>query len=182
MINLAREKIGFNWLFCFTSILLFAIIYLIKPELGLRSWQYFTNLIFKILPVLLFVFVLLFISHLLIQPKHITKYLGHKLSLISWLIAIIGGIISSGPIYMWYPMLADLKEKGMKNSLIVTFIYARAIKIPLMPMLIYYFGWLYVLILTIYLIIFSVINGLIVDKLLHKHSSNTALAPTQKQA
>lgn len=166
MINFLREKIGFNWFFCLISILLFITVYLVKPSLGLESWGYFTGLIVKIIPILLFIFILLFTSHLFIQPKFIVKYLGQKLSFTSWFLTIVGGIISSGPVYMWYPLLADLRKKGMKNSLIATFIYARAIKIPLLPMLIYYFSWLYVVILMIYMIIFSVINGLLVEKFL----------------
>ena len=166
MINFLREKIDFNWFFYFASILLFIIICLAKPPMGLTAWNYFIGSIIKITPVLFFIFVLLFLSHLLIQPKFIVKYLGQKLSFTSWLFTIVGGIISSGPVYMWYPLLADLRKKGMKNSLVVAFIYARAIKIPLLPMLIYYFSWLYVVILMIYVIIFSVINGLLVEKFL----------------
>ena len=166
MINLIREKIQFSWLFCLVSVLLFDAVYLIKPSLGVEAGSYFISLIIKIIPILFFVFILLFISHLLIKPKFITKYLGQKPSFSGWLLTLAGGIISSGPVYMWYPLLADLKKRGMRNSLMAAFIYARAIKIPLWPLLIYYFGWLYALILTIYLIVFSVINGLVVEKLL----------------
>jgi len=83
-----------------------------------------------------------------------------------WLIAIFGGILSTGPIYLWYPLLSDLKEKGMKDSFIATFLYNRAVKIPLMPMMIFYFGISFTAILTIYIVIFSIINGFCVDKLL----------------
>jgi len=59
-----------------------------------------------------------------------------------------------------------LKEKGMKDSFIATFLYNRAVKIPLMPMMIFYFGISFTAILTIYIVIFSIINGFCVDKLL----------------
>jgi uncharacterized membrane protein YraQ (UPF0718 family) len=64
---------------------------------------------------------------------------------------------------MWYPLLSDLKEKGMKDSLIAAFLYNRAIKIPLLPMMIYYFGWPFALILSIYQVLFSVVNGILVQ-------------------
>jgi uncharacterized membrane protein YraQ (UPF0718 family) len=70
-----------------------------------------------------------------------------------------------GSAYIWYIFLKDLKQKGMKTSLIVAFLYNRAIKIPLLPMMIYYFGYPLTIILTIYMIIFSVINGLVVEKM-----------------
>ena len=84
------------------------------------------------------------------------------------MIAIFGGIISTGPIYLWYPLLSDLKEKGMKDSFIAAFLYNRAVKIPLMPMMIFYFGIRFTVILTIYIVIFSMINGFCVEKLLFK--------------
>jgi uncharacterized membrane protein YraQ (UPF0718 family) len=92
------------------------------------------------------------------------KFLGEKSGIKGFIFAVIGGILSLGPIYMWYPMLFDLRKKGMKSSLIAIFLYNRAIKIPLLPMMIYYFGPMFTLILTIYMIIFSVINGLIVER------------------
>jgi uncharacterized membrane protein YraQ (UPF0718 family) len=76
-----------------------------------------------------------------------------------------GGIASSGPIYMWYPLLSDLKEKGMRDSLIAAFLYNRAIKIPLLPMMVHYFGWDFTFALSIYMVLFSVVNGVIVQYL-----------------
>jgi len=77
----------------------------------------------------------------------------------------VGGILSSGPVYVWYPLLADLREEGMRDSLVAAFMYARAIKIPMIPLLVYYFGWNFTLLFTLYLLIFSVLNGLLVERL-----------------
>lgn len=100
-----------------------------------------------------------------ITPKRIKKYIGHKTSLRSWFIAIITGIVSTGPIYMWYPMLRELRDKGIGNGFVATFLYNRAIKIPLIPMIIFYFGVKFTIILTIVMIIFSVIQGMIIEKM-----------------
>ena len=79
---------------------------------------------------------------------------------------IIGGILSSGPIYMWYPLLADLKHKGLSYGLIACFLYNRAIKIPLLPLAIIYFSWRYLFILTFVMIFMSILQGLIINKLM----------------
>lgn len=170
--NQLKEKISFQWLFCLIMIIIFGLVFLLNPNIGNQSWQYFIGLIKKIAPLLLIVFALLFILNLAIQPKTVIKYLGGKSGIKGWLIAIIGGIISSGPIYLWYPLLADLKEMGTRHSLIAAFLYNRAIKIPFMPVLVFYFGWTFTVVLTFYLIIFSIINGLVVEKLL-KYNPNT---------
>jgi uncharacterized membrane protein YraQ (UPF0718 family) len=70
-----------------------------------------------------------------------------------------------GSIYLWYPLLKELSEKGMKKGLIATFLYNRAVKIPLLPLMVYYFGWLFTLFLTLYMIIFSVFLGIIMDRI-----------------
>jgi uncharacterized membrane protein YraQ (UPF0718 family) len=67
---------------------------------------------------------------------------------------------------MWYPLLADLKEKGLSHGLIACFLYNRAIKIPLLPLLIFYFNWQFVIVLTIVMIGASLIQGIFVNKLM----------------
>ena len=143
--------------------LIFAVV---NMPLILSSLNTFISLVISILPILVIVFLLMFISNLFLSSKRITKLLGSESGIKGYIFSVIFGILSAGPIYMWYPLLSDLKDKGVKNSLIVVFLYNRAVKIPLLPMMIYYFGSLFVLILTIYMVIFSIINGLIIDKLL----------------
>ena len=79
------------------------------------------------------------------------------------LLAICTGILSHGPIYAWYPLLRDLRDQGMKSSLIAVFLYNRAIKIPLLPLIIYYFAIPFVAILTGYMIIASIVQAQIVQ-------------------
>ena len=70
-----------------------------------------------------------------------------------------------GPIYPWYAMLSELRQKGMRNALIAAFLYSRAVKLPLLPLMIHYFGVAYTLVLCLYLIVFSIISGIVVEKL-----------------
>ena len=126
----------------------------------------FAALAEKIVPVLVFVFALTFLSNLFLDPKKINKLVGEGAGIKGWIMSIAGGILSTGPIYMWYPLLGDLKKKGMRDGFIAAFLYNRAVKIPMLPMMIYYFGLSFTAILTGYMILFSVINGIFVEKLL----------------
>ena len=125
----------------------------------------FGKLILRIFPILILIFGIMFLTNLLFEAKSIVKILGRASGFRGWILAISGGIISSGPIYMWYPLLGDLKERGMKDSLIAAFLYSRAIKIPLIPMMVHYFGWPFTIVLSVYMVLFSVINGLAVERL-----------------
>lgn len=66
-----------------------------------------------------------------------------------WIFSIVAGILSIGPIYVWYPLLSDLREKGMRTSFMGTFLYNCSVKLPLLPIMIYYFESIYTLILTV---------------------------------
>lgn len=168
--NILRKilnKVGGNWLFLIIVVFAYFIVALIDIELYKKSIAVFLNLFWTILPILGLVFGLIFISNLVMESKFIIKYLGQGAGAKGWLIAITGGILSHGPIYMWYPLLADLKEKGVKISYITAFLYNRAVKIPLIPLMIFYFSLPFVVVLSSYMIIFSIINGVAVEKIIN---------------
>jgi uncharacterized membrane protein YraQ (UPF0718 family) len=79
------------------------------------------------------------------------------------------GIISTGPIYAWYPMLKELNEKGAGSSSIAVFLNSRAVKPFLLPIMIAYFGCLYVAILTVFTITGALVAGYIVGALVEKN-------------
>lgn len=161
-----KKVISSNLIFFLVVLIGAFVIYIINPTLAEEAFSQFFSLLKKIGPILLFVFALVFAFNLFINPKVIAKYMGSEKGFSGWLISIAAGIMSMGNIYIWYPLLADLREKGMKDSLIVTFLYNRSIKLPLVPFIIHYFGLPFMIILTVYIVIFSIINGLLVDKLI----------------
>jgi uncharacterized membrane protein YraQ (UPF0718 family) len=162
------KKIGANWLFLIAVALLYAILAVWNLDVVLAALGVFLGLLKRILPVLGIVFALLFLSNLFLNPKIVARYLGKGANRRGWPVAIIAGIVSMGPIYLWYPLLGDLRAKGMREALIATFLYNRAVKIPLLPMMIYYFGLRLVVIVTVLMILFSVLNGLLVERFLSK--------------
>ncbi|PIP28328.1 MAG: hypothetical protein COX29_01620 [Candidatus Moranbacteria bacterium CG23_combo_of_CG06-09_8_20_14_all_35_22] len=53
----------------------------------------------------------------------------------------------------------------MKISLIATFLSNRNIQPAFIPAMAYYFGWQYTIVVSISVIIFSVLNGFLVEKI-----------------
>lgn len=105
------------------------------------------------------------ITHYFITPEFITKHFAES-GIKKWIFIIIGGILSTGPIYMWYPLLADFRKKGVQYGYIAAFLYSRAIKIPLLPVVLFYFSMKYVIILTVVMIVMSVMQGITVNRIL----------------
>ena len=158
------KKIGAHWLFLIAVILLYLILGLWDLQITVAALKVFLDLLKKVLPVLGIVFALIFLSNLLLNPKIVSRYLGRGAKSSAWPVAVVAGILSMGPIYLWYPLLGELKAKGMRDALIAAFLYNRSVKIPLLPVMIYYFGLRVVVILTVFMILFSIANGLIVER------------------
>jgi len=157
------EKFGASWIFFIAVVTIYLVVCLIDVGVAVDSLSNFSSLFFKILPTIVAVFILIFVFNLFVDPKTLVKYLGSGSGVVGWLVAIVGGIISTGPIYMWYPLLSDLKEKGVRTALLATFLYSRAIKPALLPLMIHYFGLAFAVIVCIYIGIFSIINGGLVE-------------------
>ncbi|OOZ42991.1 hypothetical protein BOW37_12490 [Solemya velum gill symbiont] len=161
-----QQKGRGGWLFLGLVLAGYGLFYLVKPDEISQALTFFTHVMRQVLPVLGIVFLLLFISNLLLKPKWIKRYLGKESGTKGWGMAVLGGILSIGPVYVWYEVLAELKTKGMRTALVATFLYSRAVKLPLLPLMIYYFGLTYTLVLCLYLVVFSVINGILIERLM----------------
>jgi uncharacterized membrane protein YraQ (UPF0718 family) len=156
-----KRSVRGGWLFLMVMLLVYGAIALLDPSLAARSLSFFTRVLIQILPVLALVFILFVLFNLMLTPERIRNYVGKTSGLKGWLLAMAGGIFSTGPIYPWYILLGELKQQGMKPSLAAVFLYSRAIKLPLFPFLVHYFGVQYTLILSLYLIFFSLLSGVI---------------------
>jgi len=159
------RQINVSWYFLIAVILVYIILAFINFSLFSSSLKFFFNLIIKIVPIFILILILMVITNYFITPKLITRYFKAP-GIKKWLFVVIAGILSTGPIYMWYPLLAELKEKGINYGFIATFLYSRAIKIWLLPVIIFYFSLKYVIILTIVMIVFSTIQGITINKIL----------------
>ncbi len=160
-----RNKTG-KWngiYFLAVVLLLYFCTAFFQPENIQKSITMSKNMLIHILPVLLLIVCLMGIINYFVNPKAVSKYVGKGSGIKGYFFAIAAGILSHGPIYAWYPLMRDLRNQGMKSGLIAIFLYSRAIKIPLLPMLIYYFGIQFVVILTFYMIIAAILQGEIIQ-------------------
>ena len=121
------------------------------------------NVLLKLIPIFLIIIVFMGVMDYYIDSRTLSKYLGKKSGLTGWIIAISGGILSHGSIYVWYPFMKDLRDQGMKSGFVAVFLYNRAVKIPLLPLMIYYFGHFFVIALLVVIILGSIVEGLLIE-------------------
>lgn len=150
--------------------IVYLIVFLFNKELfNLATFQTF-SMFMKILPLLVFVFLIMVVVNLFIESGKIKKHLGESSGAKGWINATIAGILISGPPYILYPLLKELKSGGMKDSLLAVFLFNRNVKIPFVPVMIVYFGLVYTIVISVYIIVFSIFNGILIGQIMKKNN------------
>ncbi len=167
-----NEKGGFRGIYFLSFIIfLYLLIYVFFPEKVQQSLMASLNLLIKLLPLIVVVIFIMGIVDYVMKPKAVMRHMGEGSGKKAWLLAISTGIIIHGPGYAWYPLLKDLKEHGMRDGLVAAFLYSRAIKLPLLPMMVYYFGLKFTIILVVYMLLASILEGVAIDIILRNKTS-----------
>ena len=148
--------------FLFFVLILYVIAGTIDHQVALQSFQNTLVLFLKILPLLVFIFFLNALVNKYLRPEIVEKHIGEKRGWAKIFYAIILGIIISGPPYLLYPMLGDLRKKGAGRDFLAIMLFNRNVKIPFVPLMIYYFGLSYTVVVSVLIIVFSVLNGYLV--------------------
>ncbi len=144
-------------------ILTYVILFFMDPENAKHAVFEGLQVLKMVLPIILVVFFLTGLVNITVDKEKISRHFGKESGMKGWFYAIVAGILSHGPTYVWYPFLQNLREHGAKDSLIFAFLYARAIKIPWIPLMISYFGWVFTLFFSLYIIIGALLQGMIVE-------------------
>ena len=119
----------------------------------------------ELLPVFPLIILLTALIDRYFDAKRFSAHLGDEGGWRGWAMALGAGVISHGPMYAWYPMLETLKAQGLCNGYIATFFYARSVKVPLLPIMVDYFGLAFTLVLTFYILLASLLQGVVIEKL-----------------
>ena len=143
-------------------ILAYIVLYIFYPEKTYNAIVYVIGIIKEILPILLFVYVFMF-AFSFINEKKLKAYIEKAPAAAKYLLLSALGTLSHGPIFAWYPFLKELYQKGISKGAVGTFLYSRGIKLTLLPMLVSFFDLKFAVILTITTLLFSIIEGIVID-------------------
>ena len=144
----------------------YLVLFFINSEKAATALQQGNSVLLKLIPIFLTVIVLTAVINYFLRPQQIVKHFGKESGAIGWFYALFGGVISHGPMYAWYPMLQDMKNNGLRDGLIATFLYARAIKLPLLPLMIDYFGLIFTTVLSVYILVGAYLQGRCIEYIL----------------
>ncbi|WP_456433865.1 permease [Nitratifractor sp.] len=118
-----------------------------------------------ILPILAVVIVISAAIFWRFDPREFAKRMERHGAKKRRLFALVAGVLSHGPMYAWYPLIGDLRRHGVGDGEIATFFFARAVKVPIFPLMVHYFGWPFSVFLTLYILVGAWIQGILVDRI-----------------
>jgi uncharacterized membrane protein YraQ (UPF0718 family) len=122
----------------------------------------------EIIPILLLAYIAVFLINLFVSPERIKRHLGHDSGFRGWIYASLGSILFSGPPYVILPILGELKNHGMRYSFITVSLNNRNVQPAFLPVMIYYFGLPFTAIISVYILIFAILSGMIMGKLMSR--------------
>lgn len=168
MFQKIKDRIGWNWLFLIFILIIFFWIWIFNFSLSKIIFTDFINFFIKLLPVLFLVYFFIFIFSFVLETKKIKNFLENWWFFTKLFFSVFWWILSSGPLYLWYPLLKDLKNKWLTDGHIASFVYARAIKIPMIFLMISYFSLKFTIIFNVILFFLAFLIWPIFNILINK--------------
>jgi uncharacterized membrane protein YraQ (UPF0718 family) len=166
-----------GWLFLLCVVAALGVVAIVDADLAVESFRQAWTLTVKLAPLFILVILMMALSETFLDARWIGRWVGHSSGPRGWLIALAAGTLSVGPMHVWVAILQDLRAKGMREGLIAAFLFSRTIQIFFLPLIIGYFGWTFTLILTVQVVIFAIVNGLLIDYLLARNVVRAPLDP-----
>ena len=149
--------------FLIIVLIFYILLLLFDTQTSLIALQQSSLIFLKLIPIFVLVIILNALINYLLKPKQIMKHFGKDSGSRGMFYTLLGGVMSHGSMYAWYGMLEDMRSHGLKDGLIATFLYARAVKLPLLPFMVDMFGLLFTIVMTLYILVFAIVQGIIVD-------------------
>jgi len=160
------KKIREN-LFLTVVVLIYAVLLVVKPTMGLESLNnsaYYLKEMLVIMPV---IFILTALLDTWIPKEKIIQYLGKDSRAKGIFLSFVIGSISAGPIYAAFPMCVMLHKKGasIKNLIIILSSWA-ATKVPMLLNEAKFLGVKFMIIRWILTVLAIIIFSWIADKII----------------
>jgi len=143
-------------------VVLYVGTFFVAPEFAREALRGFGESMARILPLLLLVFIIMFLSFLWVKGDFIRRHLGRESGWKGWFYAIVGSIATPAPPYILFPLLGEYKKQGMTPALLAIFLNVRSYPPAFVPVMAYYFGWTYTIIFGVYVFAFAYISALVI--------------------
>lgn len=102
------KPFAFRGQYLFLSVVvLYGVFFWVNSTVAQRAMQKSSTILWKIVPIFVFVILFTALLNFLLQPKKVTRHLGRESGIKGWFWALTAGVLSHGPMYAWYPLIQD---------------------------------------------------------------------------
>lgn len=163
-----KKKISGGVKFFLAMLVVWAVIAVFDWDFFMQIAGNFGEMLRRVIPIMILVYVVMFLMNVFVRPEHIQKHLGRESGFKGWAYSVLSGILIPSPPYIIFPLLGDFQKQGMKNSLIVSFLYNRNLQITFLPVMAFYFGVSFTIVVSVYIFLFAILSGILLERIIDK--------------
>lgn len=97
-----KESAWKAYIFLLVVVILYLIAFFFDFDKTAGALQFSLNMLKKLVPILTVVSAFMFLNNLLVKPSWVKNHVGDDSGWKGMFIAVVGGTLSMGPIYVWY--------------------------------------------------------------------------------
>ena len=178
-----KRKMILNWTVLALIIVGSVLLLLIFPDKKDDVVRVSMDFLIEMILILPAVMILLGLFAVWVPRDIVVKFLGRVSGVKGVVHSIILGALPTGPLYIAFPIAAALLRKGAKVSNIIIFLSAWAcIKIPQELVELQFLGARFMALRLILTIIFVIIMGLIIEKMMKLGDEKDIMVTTAKKS
>jgi len=148
-----------RWGFLLATAAVYLLVAVRSPEKAgaavVASW----GVLLRMAPPLAAAFVFSCLLNLFVKPARVANLMGREAGTKGVLLSTVAGVVSMGPVYAWYPLLRSLRQKGASSFHLANFLSSRAVKPYLLPVMVSYFGWRFVLTISVFCLLGALLTA-----------------------
>jgi len=148
------------------AIVVWGITSILSPSGGAEVTKTVAKTFKDVLSIIFAIFILIGLIQVWLTPEQISKVLGKEAGWKGLALSATLPMILGGSLFVIFPLLKTLREKGARTSSVVAFLFAWSAKAPLLPLEIKFLGWHFAVLRIVLIPILAIVGGLISEWLI----------------
>ena len=120
----------------------------------------------KVIKIALAVFVIVGLIQVWLTPQQVSRVLGKQAGWKGLLLASSIPMLVGGSLFMIFPLMKTLREKGARIAAVLAFVSAWSGKAPLLPLEIEFLGWRFAVLRIVLVVPFAMACGILGELIL----------------
>lgn len=120
----------------------------------------------KVIKIAVAVFVVIGLIQVWLTPQQVSRVLGKQAGWKGLLLASSVPMLVGGSLFMIFPLMKTLREKGARIAAVLAFVSAWSGKAPLLPLEIEFLGWRFAVLRIVLVVPFAIACGVLGELIL----------------